>query len=76
MKLINKSIKSYNLLKLKLPVTTDIDIAQIKANAMNDLNAVVVNVEQKAIAANALKEQADKVQDMIDSNDDATETEN
>ncbi|RRJ21926.1 DUF1542 domain-containing protein, partial [Pseudomonas aeruginosa] len=27
------------------------------------------------IAANALKEQADKVQDMIDSNDDATETE-
>ncbi|MGD3155861.1 DUF1542 domain-containing protein [Staphylococcus warneri] len=56
-------------------VTSDIDIAQIKANAMNDLNAVVVNVEQKAIAANALKEQADKVQDMIDSNDDATETE-
>lgn len=57
-------------------VTSDIDIAQIKANAMNDLNAVVVNVEQKAIAANTLKEQADKVQDMIDSNDDATETEN
>lgn len=56
-------------------VTSDIDIAQIKANAMNDLNAVVVNVEQKAIAANTLKEQADKVQDMIDSNDDATETE-
>lgn len=55
--------------------TSDIDIAQLKANAMNDLNAVVVNVEQKAIAANALKEQADKVQDMIDSNDDATETE-
>ncbi|MBJ7883754.1 DUF1542 domain-containing protein [Bacillaceae bacterium HSR45] len=55
--------------------TSDIDIAQIKANAMNDLNAVVVNVEQKAIAANTLKEQADKVQDMIDSNDDATETE-
>ena len=55
--------------------TSDIDIAQIKANAMNELNAVVVNVEQKSKAANALKDEADKVQDAIDSNDDATETE-
>lgn len=55
--------------------TSDIDVAQIKANAMNDLNQVVINVEQISNAAKALREEADKVKETIDSNEDAVESE-
>nr|WP_325994638.1 DUF1542 domain-containing protein [Staphylococcus pasteuri] len=42
---------------------------------MNDLNQVVINVEQISNAAKALREEADKVKETIDSNEDAVESE-
>ena len=45
--------------------TSDIDVAQIKANAMNDLNQVVINVEQISNAAKALREKRIKLKKQL-----------